>query len=546
MSHPFSNLAHVHQTNALPEASGLPAPQERPVPEAAEADLPELLVRPPWSGKRPAQAGAADAPPARIRKPGKWFDPARLPQVLLRGGAAALPESSLRHVAVVMGIAVGRADDERLAVVAETCDRDSLREFSWALFEQWNDRGAPAADAWVLSALAHFGDDATVDRLTPLIKAWPGQSRHHRAVAGLSVLGGIGSEAALRAIQHVSQRAKYKGIKAEAERQMQAIANRIGLTGEQLADRLLPDYGLGEDGALVLDYGPRRFRVVFDEQLRPSVTDESGKPRKTLPKPGAKDDPELAGAAYRRFAALKKELRTVAADQVRRLEAALVGARTWGRDEFERHLSGHPLMRHLVRRMVWLAESGGTRFGFRIAEDGTYGDAADEAVALPGDAVIRLAHPVDMTAEELASWSQILADYEILQPFEQLHRPVMAFTEEELETGRLRRFEDAVVPAGSILGLTGRGWVRGRPQDNGTEFGFHFPLPNGGYVAVGLAPGLQIGWGADVQDQRLKAVFLTDRLDHYYQPREGGLSAAVDPVTAAEVLGALDRLTAKE
>ena len=105
MSHPFSNLAHVHQTNALPEASGLPAPQERPVPEAAEADLPELLVRPPWSGKRPAQAGAADAPPARIRKPGKWFDPARLPQVLLN----------------VSGVDKSRADEDAVlaAAVAE-------------------------------------------------------------------------------------------------------------------------------------------------------------------------------------------------------------------------------------------------------------------------------------------------------------------------------------------------------------------------------------------------------------------------------------------
>lgn len=122
----------------------------------------------------------------------------------------------------------------------------------------------------------------------------------------------------------------------------------------------------------------------------------------------------------------------------------------------------------------------------------------------------------------------------------------MAFTEEELATGRLRRFEGVVVPPGSILGLTGRGWVRGRPQDNGTEFGFHFPLPDGGYVAVELNPGLQIGMGADAEGQCLETVYLTDRLDGYYRRRDGGFPVGIDPVIASEVLAALDRLTAKE
>lgn len=492
------------------------------------------------------EAGPADLLPDRVPDPGKWFDPTMLPQVLLRGGEAALPESSLRHVAVVLGMGVGMPDDPRLAVVAETCDRDSLRGFSWTVFEQWIAGGAPAADRWALGALRHFGDDGTVARLTPLVKEWPGQSQHHRAVAGLQVLGGIGSEAALRAMQHISQRAKFKAIKAEAAHQMKIIAAGLGLTREQLADRLLPDFGLGGDGALVLDYGPRRFRVIFDEQLKPHVADESGKPRKTLPKPGAKDDPELAGAAYKRFGELKKELRTVSVDQVRRLEAAMINARTWSREEFEQYLQGHPLMRHLVRRMVWLAETGEGRFGFRVAEDGSLSDAADEAVALPEGAVVRLAHPIDLAPEECAAWGQVLADYEILQPFEQLGRPVMAFTEEELATGRLERFEGAVVPPGSILGLTKHGWVRGRPQDNGTEYGFHFPLPAGGYVAVALSPGLQIGAGADVEDQRFEAVYLTDRLDSYYHKRDGERPAGVDPVIASEVLAALDRVTVKQ
>jgi hypothetical protein len=491
------------------------------------------------------KAGGPGRLPDRVPEPGDWFDPTRLPQVLLHDPRHGLPESAMRHVAVIMAIAVDTTKDPRLAELGETCARDSLSEFSWAVFEQWIAGGAPSADRWALAALRFFGNDETVARLTPLIKEWPGQNQHRRAVAGLQVLGGIGSEAALRAMQHISQRAKFKAIKAEAAQQIQVIAQSLGLTGEQLADRLLPDFGLGTDGSLVLDYGPRKFTVVFDEQLRPYVTDSDGKPRKALPKPGAKDDPELAGPAYQRFTTLKKELRTVSVDQVRRLEAAMINARTWTRQEFEEHLHGHPLMRYLTRRMVWLAQTAESRLTFRIAEDNTYTDAEDDAVVLPDDAVIRLAHPIDMTAAEQGAWARLLADYEILQPFPQLSRPVMAFTETELETGRLQRFEDAVVPAGAILGLTKHGWVRGQPQDNGIEFGFHFPLPAGGYVVVSLDPGLQIGAGADIEDQRFASVFLSKRLDAYHH-RASGLPPRIDPVIASEVLAALDRVTAKE
>src|SRR5690606_22716523 len=110
---------------------------------------------------------------------------------------------------------------------------------------------------------------------------------------------------------------------------------------------------LEADGRTVLDYGRRRFVVGFDEQLRPYVADEDGTRRKDLPKPGATDDQTLAPAAYHRFAALKKDVRTVARDQIRRLEQAMVMQRRWTADEFRALFVAHPLLWHLVRRLVW-------------------------------------------------------------------------------------------------------------------------------------------------------------------------------------------------
>jgi hypothetical protein len=417
-----------------------------------------------------------------------------------------------------------------------------LTRFSIALFEQWLTAGAPSEDGWALTQLAHFGDDEAVRLLQPLVAKWPGENQHKRAVTGLAVLGAIGTEAALRAINQIAEKAKFAAIKSEAADQIQAIAANLGLTGEQLADRLVPDFGLRDEAALVLDYGPRQFRVGFDEALKPFVTDMDGKPRKSLPKPGAKDDELLADAAYKRFAALRKDLRSVAADQVKRLERAMVQGRTWTPAEFDEHFVQHPLVWHLARRLVWIAEHGTARTAFRLAEDKGCSDVDENEFALPADAAVRLAHPAIL--DDVDAWAEILADYEILQPFPQLARPVMAFTDEELRTGRLERFEGAAVPVGKLLGLTSRGWQRTPPQDAGIEPGMFCPFPGVGYLVFDLDPGITVGYVEMYDTQELRKVVVSRNAMYGWDvPAPKTDFGPVDPVIASELLSTLAKLT---
>ncbi|GGV24095.1 hypothetical protein GCM10010182_53080 [Actinomadura cremea] len=472
----------------------------------------------------------------------EWVEIRALPQILLRDRAHALPDDAVRHVLTML--AMSSPDDAYagVGVVRELCDPVSLAAFGWALFRWWDVRGASSAENWALTQLGLVGDDETVRRLTPVIRAWPGEGGHAKAVAGLDVLAAIGTGTALMHLNSIAQRVKFKGLKARAQEKIEEVAAGLELTAEQLADRLVPDFGLDASGTLTLDYGPRAFVVAFDEQLKPTITDADGKVRKSLPKPGAKDDPELAPAASKRFAQLKKDLRAVGSEQLGRLERAMVDRRRWPLDEFRELLVAHPLLHPLVRRLVWVADDGPA---FRVAEDGTFADAADDAIVLPGTSRVGIAHPLDLGGD-LPAWAEVFADYEILQPFEQLGRPVHALTGEERAGARPARLDGLKVPPGAVLGLAKRGWERGAPQDAGVETWISRRVGAGRFVVIDLTPGITVDLPEEFGDQTL-GVRIAERPDDLHPTRDATTSPRfgdLDPVTASEILADLARLAA--
>ncbi|MDX2704010.1 DUF4132 domain-containing protein [Streptomyces sp. PA03-6a] len=542
----------------VPDAVGQPGPARKAAEQAlrlvASAEGTDAVLAAVTAAHGGEAAGivaetlAADpleiALPARMPALPSWVQPSVLPQILLTSGEA-LPDEAVRHVLTMLALSKPGDPYPGVAVVGETCRADSLADFVWALFEEWRQAAMPAKESWILHALGRLGDDGTVRRLTPILRDWPGQGAHHRAVEGLNVLAEIGSDVALMHLHGVAQRVKFKALKVRAQEKISEVAEGLGLSGEQLADRLVPDLALDPDGTTVVDYGTRRFTVGFDEQLRPFVLDADGKRRKDLPAPGVKDDQELAPAERKRFAALKKDVRTIASDQIRRLEAAMVTQRTWTAAEFRELFVQHPLVRHLVRRLVWLADTAGAATAFRVAEDRSFADVNDDEFTLAAEATVRLAHPLHLGGT-VPQWSELFADYEILQPFPQLGRPVLRLTPQEETANRLHRFEGCKVPVGRLLGLTKRGWERGEPQDAGVERWFSKRLAEGCHLVIALDEGIAVGVVDMFPDQTFETVWLdTEPCDHWssreYPLRFGDL----DPIAACELLADLEGVTAR-
>ncbi|WP_433796088.1 DUF4132 domain-containing protein [Actinoplanes sp. CA-252034] len=514
----------------IPAALGKAGPARRQA-ETALLALPADTVRAAASGHGPAAAAAVDALlardpltllPARLPANPAWAVPAMLPPIRLRGGSGALPPAAVDTLITML--AISRMDEPYagVALAAEACEPGDLAAFVWGLLDAWQLAGADPKQSWVLDALALLGDDTTVQRLTPLILAWPGEGGHTKAVAGVRVLATIGTGAALMRLYGISQRARFKALKTAAQEKVSEVADSLGLTAEQLADRLVPDFGLSPDGSMTLDYGSRQFTVGFDEQLKPYVSDAAGKRLAALPKPST----PLAEETYKQFAALKKEVRTVAVDQVRRLEQAMAGGRRWTPEEFAQYFAGHPLLRHIVRRLVWAVSNGDS---FRVCEDSTYADGADEPYTPPADVTVGVAHPLDLDETAAAQWAAIFADYEIVQPFAQLGR-------ETYTAGDISRVIGVEVPSTKVLGLERRGWRREAPRDAGVQ-GRIERIVGGLTVVVELDPGIPVGEPDLLGDQRLEDV-------HVHGTPGRQPFTALGQVAASEVIRDLMLITA--
>ena len=81
-------------------------------------------------------------------------------------------------------------------------------------------------------------------------------------------------------------------------------------------------------------------------------------------------------------------------------------------------------------------------------EDGSFNTQDGDAYTLQEGVNISLVHPVELSETEKKAWKEQLADYETIQPIEQLDRDVYRVMEDEKDTKRMERF------GGSVLNKT--------------------------------------------------------------------------------------------
>lgn len=483
-------LTHLAEKECLWLQAEIIEHQEDLIDEISHEEMPsELSVN--LASLKPIKAGA-------------WLQSNSLPPVKIAGKKLSNPDvdrmlSALKDAA----FEYGSSNSPVVALLKQHADPTSLDTFAWKLFEQWLTMGAASKEKWAFGAIGHLGGDASVLKLTPLIREWPGESQHQRAVFGLEILRAIGTDTALMSLNGIAQKLKFQGLKEKAKLMMEGIALARGFTREQLADRIVPDCGLDAQGGRVFDFGPRQFQFILGAEMKPLVRDASGKIKSDLPSPNNSDDKEKAEAAVASWKILKKTLKEVLKIQAERLEDAMITGRRWTSDEFHTLLVMHPLMINLVRQLLFACydENRSIKGTFRVTEDQSLADANDDPFDLPSACSIGVVHPAHLDDATKSAWGQVLSDYEIIPPFPQLGRQICCADSGDLELTEITRFKGPKIPGITVYGILERShWLKDTPADAGgfVQHSKFFPSVN--LTAFIQYTGMSIGYYDEPQE----------------------------------------------
>ena len=341
-------------------------------------------------------------------------------------------------------------------------DREGLGQ--WVL-EQW--LAGPQSDTMagkgLLAIAAAFCGDQAAAPVQSYLRAWHDHRTAH-CKALVTMLAGIDQPAATQLLLAIGRRFASAVLQDEARLQIQRKATRRGWTPIELADRTLPSAGFDEDGRLDLSYGARAFVARLRADLTIGLEDADGARLESLPEPRRGDDPILAIDAARALAAAQAELTTLVSQQTDRLYDAMCQGREWPVAEWRDHLLCHPVLRHLVARLVWIElNENSSRRAFRPTGDGALVDLAGQAVSLAPDARIIVAHDVLLNGDEALHWQQQLIDQQVRPLFRQLGRIVPTLNPDE---AAISTFEGYLIKAFNLRSLAEKfGYVRGPFHD---------------------------------------------------------------------------------
>jgi hypothetical protein len=426
-----------------------------------------------------------------------------------------------------------------LANVDEWIDELSLRDFMWRVFDRWTSAGAHMKDKWLFRNLVRTLDDAGALRLGQVIEGWVKGNKKIAVEAGLELLENHGTQSALLVIQSLAQRFHYKGAYNLAGHSLARVAKARETTVEDLEDWLVPTLGLDERGSRLFDYGPRSFPLRVSNELRVELVMEDGKTvLHGLPPERKSDDPAKVGLARRAFEQLRAELEKTLRVQCTRFEQALSTGRRWEPTAWEKHLWRHPVLKHIVRRLVWSGFAPGSdvpNVTFIVDESGDLMNVDLEKVELPKGKV-GLIHPAELDRETRGKWGTVLSDFEIIQPFLQLGRPVREVSEADASADALTDYPKRPIAPGPLHGVLNRaGWIKSYPDDMRVytfEKPFRFHNVTG---KIKLDPGLWVT-GHDDELQTPVEAFFVGRNGERVPLRNVGSVAVSEVLLALETL----------
>jgi hypothetical protein len=478
--------------------------------------------------------------------PVQWLEYDELPEMRMLDGDV-FDRSLARYLLYRQARQREPIPDPEAAPVYALIDRKTSGDFAMHVLDGFLS-GATNDAAWAMIVAGILGDNRVITTLTAKVRGWADDFAQKLATWGVEALALNGSNAALSAVHSLAEkyrdnpRRKYAIVGAAAQEAIELAAKRLGVSLDELGDRIVPTLGFEPGQPRRIEAGGRIIEATIGLDFKLAMKDaKTGKRAVSIPKSAP---PEVQAE----FKGLGKLLQEVAKSQTARFERLMVGQHRWPASRWRELFLQQPIVFPFAVRLVFGAyhADGKLLASFRALPDRTLTDPHDEPVELEEAWSVGIVHPLDLSPEQRSAWQQHLHDYEIEPPFLQIDRPVVTVPDELRQDVTYERLRGATLNGFSFRGKAERsGWTRGPVGDDAMVLSYRKRFAPRGIDAFVTLDGLPIYADPTATVTIQQVLFLpTDTKPeefHAKRLRLGELSAMV----FSETVGDLVRITGR-
>lgn len=187
---------------------------------------------------------------------------------------------------------------------------------------------------------------------------------------------------------------------------------------EDFQDKVLSNFSFDSQGRKVYDLGSRLIQLTLQQNLSVVLQDcKTGKVLRSIPKKGI--DPDLAAKAANDYAETKANVKAVARERKKVLLQQFISGDTQEARQWEEAYLKNPVLRQIAELIVW--NQG--KETFTIRQNGLI-SVKQTLYSLDLSKPIGVAHPMEMSQDDISAWQNYFRTNEISQPFQQVWEPV--------------------------------------------------------------------------------------------------------------------------
>jgi hypothetical protein len=412
--------------------------------------------------------------PKSIKLPkATWLSPEKLPALFTKDGAE-LSELARTFLFQRQAREKGVVNEEVTPMLAHL-DRAKNAPFAHALLDQWFASDMKATTRWVLDVAGITGDDTIIQRLIEPIEHWCLGNNGSRAEWASHAIALLGTEKALGTLDGLIHRyrSRRKYVGAAASLAIFRTAEMMGISADELAERIVPDFGFDVDGEK--DFAARNGNAtaVLCHDFKVAWRDAD--------KLAANSPEKLTEESEEELKETRKFLREAVSRQTLRLQDSMIGGKRWSLDVWRGRFEVHPLFRIFAMRLVWgvYDTDGKLMRTFRLYPNGLTADAAGGLEEFPEAAAnIGIVHRMELDDKSAKEWAAHLKRFKVKPLFKQLDRPVHPLDPEHGNRKEIRLTKDVKTTAGTLRKeLLGRGWSLSAAGDGGRLSGMWRRFP---------------------------------------------------------------------